>query len=113
MATTTKKNTKTTAPPPPVNDPLQINVDRKRQIRLGFGIFFLLTGIFTFFSIISYCFSWSADQDKFLSSSSLFDFLFRDQAPVANWGGRLGATLSHILVYNGAGIASLTIGIAI
>jgi len=114
MATsTTPTKSKKTAAPPPVNDIAHISVDRQRQVRLGFGIFFLLTGIFTCFSIVSYYFSWSADQDRFFATDGYFHFIFRDQSPVANWGGRLGAALSHILVYNGAGIASLTIGIAI
>jgi S-DNA-T family DNA segregation ATPase FtsK/SpoIIIE len=110
MATSTKNKKK--AAPPPVNDIAHISMDKKRQIRLGFGIFFLLMGIFTTFSIISYYFSWSTDQDNF-APDGLFHFIFKDQTPVANWGGRLGAVLSHVLVYNGAGIASLTIGLVI
>jgi DNA segregation ATPase FtsK/SpoIIIE, S-DNA-T family len=112
----TLKNKKTApakvTPPPPVNGLEPLSVDRKRQLRLGFGIFFMLTGIFTCFSIISYFFSWSTDQDK-VFGSGIFHFLFRDQTPVSNWGGRLGAALSHILVFKGAGVASLAIGIFI
>jgi len=104
-----KKTKKTT--PPEVNKIAPFHVDRKRQVRLGFGIFFLLSGIFTCFAIISYYFTWSADQDKFFTNTSISHFLFHDQTPVANWGGRMGAVLSHILVYQGAGIASLAIGI--
>jgi S-DNA-T family DNA segregation ATPase FtsK/SpoIIIE len=44
----------------------------------------------------------------------MWAFVFdRDSDPVANWGGRFGAALSHILVYKGAGIASMVIGLAI
>ncbi len=108
----TNKNKKTV--PKPVNDdPSPIMVDRKRQLRLGFGIFFILVGVFIFFSIISYCFTWSIDQDNLISKNGLFHFLFRDHTPVENWGGRLGAVLSYVLVCKGAGIASLVIGIAI
>ncbi len=106
----TIKNKKTT--PPPVSDIAPINADRKRQVRLGFGIFFLLLGVFTCFAIVSYFFTWKADQDK-VFNRSLFNFLFHDQSIVTNWGGRLGAALSHILVYKGAGIASLAIGMGI
>ncbi len=118
MATSTK-NKKTPPPPPPPKPPKPEEValaaiERKRQIRLGIGIFLLLTGVFTCFSIISYYFSWTADQDKFLNSTSMWAFVFdRDSDPVANWGGRFGAALSHILVYKGAGIASMVIGLAI
>ncbi len=118
MATSTK-NKKTPPPPPPPKPPKPEEValaaiERKRQIRLGIGIFLLLAGVFTCFSIISYYFSWTADQDKFLNSTSMWGFVFdRDSDPVANWGGRFGAALSHILVYKGAGIASMVIGLAI
>ncbi len=118
MATSTK-NKKAPPPPPPPKPPKPEEValaaiERKRQIRLGIGIFLLLAGVFTCFSIISYYFSWTADQDKFLNSKGMWSFVFdRDSDPVANWGGRFGAALSHILVYNGAGIASLVIGLAI
>ena len=106
------KNKKAT-PTPPTNELTAMMADKKRQIRLGFGIFFLLTGVFICLSIISYYFSWTADQDKFFSSGSIFHFLFKDQTPVSNWGGRAGAAVSHVLVYKGAGIAALTIGMFI
>ena len=115
MANSIKTKKNPPPPPPPETPPgeLPLHIDRKRQVRLGAGIFFLLLGVFTCFSIISYCYSWSADQDKFFSSGSLAHFLFQDHSPVANWGGRLGAALAHILVYNGVGIAALAIGLAI
>lgn len=111
MASTLKN--KKTAPPSQDSDLTALNIDRQRQIRLGFGIFFMLTGIFTCISIISYYFNWTADQDNLISDTPLFQFLFFDHRPVANWGGRMGAAISHILVYKGAGIASLVVGIAI
>ena len=111
MATTTKS--KKTAPPKPVNEVTPVTVDRKRQVRLGFGIFFLLTGLFTCFSIISYCFTWSMDQDNLRSSTSTFHYLFKDHSPVTNWGGHMGAVLSDLLVFRGAGIAALAIGLGI
>ncbi len=113
MATTkTKKATIPEPPPVPAGD-LPLHIDRKRQIRLGAGIFFLLTGVFICVSIISYYYSWNTDQDKFFSNNTLAHFLFQDHTPVANWGGRMGAAIAHLLVYSGAGIASLAIGIGI
>ena len=50
---------------------------------------------------------------EFINKNGIFNFLFHDHTPVANLGGRLGAALSHVLVYKGAGIASLVIGMAI
>ena len=110
MANTTK-NKKTV--PPKVSDASPIAIDKKRQVRLGFGILFLLIGVFIFFSIISYCFTWNIDQDNLITKNGILHFLIHDRTPVVNWGGRLGAALSYLLVYKGAGIASLVIGLAI
>ncbi|MBS1586469.1 MAG: DNA translocase FtsK 4TM domain-containing protein [Bacteroidetes bacterium] len=103
-----KKNTATKAEPEG-----QVNSDKKKQIRLTAGILSLLLGAFICFSIISYYFTWHTDQDKLFNSNSLWQFLLHDKSAVANWGGRLGAVLSHLLVFRGAGIASLAIGLAI
>jgi S-DNA-T family DNA segregation ATPase FtsK/SpoIIIE len=104
-----KKKTKKTSPPK-VAAVAPITVDRNRQIRLGFGILFLLLGVFTCFAIVSYFFSWQVDQDK-VFGAGMGQFIFHDHTPVANWGGRLGAALSHLLVYRGVGIAALAIGL--
>ncbi|MCW3120588.1 MAG: cell division protein FtsK [Flavipsychrobacter sp.] len=114
----TLKNKKAAPPPPEIipsqaSDLVPIVIDKKRQVRLGFGIFFLLTGIFTCLAIVSYCFTWSIDQDKLMNEKGLSYFLFHDHSPVVNMCGRLGATIAHLLVYRGAGIASLAIGIAV
>jgi S-DNA-T family DNA segregation ATPase FtsK/SpoIIIE len=109
----TLKNKKTVAPPPPVSTPTPISIDRKRQVRLGFGIFFMLSGIFLCLSIISYCFTWSTDQDALISDHGLWYFLVHDHTLVTNWCGRLGAAVSHVLVFKGAGIAALVIGMVI
>ncbi len=111
MASTTKNKKKIAEPQSDIATP--ISAERKRQLRLGSGIFFMLTGIFICFSIISYCFTWSTDQDSLIRSSGIWNFLLHDRSPVANWGGRLGAALSHVLVFKGAGIASFVIGLGI
>ena len=87
--------------------------ERKRQIRLTFGLLLLLSGAFVCVSVVSYYFSWNNDQDKLLSGKGIFEFMFRDNSPVANLGGRAGAAISHLLVFKGAGIASLTVGIGL
>jgi DNA segregation ATPase FtsK/SpoIIIE, S-DNA-T family len=110
MATTKKIKKKATQKEPYIA-PGTASVSVKRQVRLAFGIFFLLVGIFICFAIVSYCFTWKDDQDKLLSAQSLKYFLFTDKTPVLNWGGRLGAALSHYFVYMGAGIASIALGI--
>jgi S-DNA-T family DNA segregation ATPase FtsK/SpoIIIE len=110
MAETKKKTKKVTSQK---ETSLTGTTDRKRQTRLGFGLFFLLLGIFTCFSIISYCFTWQADQDKVYDMHGLYTFLFHGRTEVANWGGRMGAALSHILIYRGIGIAAFAIGIGL
>ena len=113
MATSKKNTTKVTPPEPPAGE-LPLHIDRKRQIRLGAGIGALLAGVFLSFSILSYYVndSWKNDQDNFFAGSGFWAFLFHGPA-VTNWGGRLGAVMAHILVFKGAGLASLAIGLAI
>lgn len=83
----------------------------KQQFYLGTGILLMLIGIFISFSIISYCFTWKSDQNALINPGSMGNFLVDHDATVANWGGRLGAALSHMLVFRGAGIASFVIGV--
>ncbi len=115
MANTVKsKKTPAPPPPPPVNPASPLAApDRKHQVRLGVGIFFILAGVFTCLSILSYCFTWTTDQSFLIAKEGAWFFLLHDQSPVANWGGRLGAVISHLLVYKGAGIASMVIGMGI
>ena len=111
-ASKSKKGTNSAPEPQPAAD-LPLHMDRKRQIKLGIGLFLLLSGVFICVSIISYYYSWNTDQDRFFTNTTLSNFLFKDQTPVANWGGRMGAAVAHLLVFSGAGIASITIGIGI
>ena len=84
--------------------------DSKRQFRLGLGTFILLIGAFISFSIVSYFFTWQTDQDQLLASRDEWAFLTDKSSIITNWGGRLGALVSHILVYRSVGILSLAIG---
>ncbi len=85
--------------------------DRTRKVKLAFGITFLLIGVFISFSTISYFFTWQTDQDKLLSSKSAWDFLRNNDSIITNWGGRMGALLSHTLVYRTAGVVGLAVGL--
>lgn len=105
MAKTTKTTQKKAAEQPADNITTP-KIDRIRQIRLGAGLFLMLFGIFLTVSIISYFYNWTVDFDK-ASLSSLAD----SKTTVENWGGRFGNTLAQSLVYKGAGVASLAIGI--
>jgi S-DNA-T family DNA segregation ATPase FtsK/SpoIIIE len=105
-----KKNSKRTTKNDviPTAEESASKIKKSRQIRLGFGIFFLLAGVFVCFSIISYCFTWQADQSI---ASRGWKYALGADETVNNWGGRLGAIVSHSLVFKGAGIASLILGI--
>jgi len=82
-------------------------ITNKRKVILALGLVLLLLGVFFTLSIISYCLSWQQDQNLLISSTGFYDFLFKDNAPVANWCGRLGAGIAHLLVFNGMGISAL------
>lgn len=110
MAKSRKNTTKKKPTGQKKETPKKANPERRKQVRLGFGIFFLLVGVFICFSIISYCFTWQADQDKVLKGGSLSG-LMDSEAMVSNWGGRLGAYISHHLVFGWLGIASFAIGL--
>lgn len=113
MATPAKKITKKKNIPAaaPIDDEAAVGANRRRQLKLAFGLLFLLSGIFICFAICSYFFTWKADQDLLLSSAGPAAFLNDKTAPVANWGGRMGALLSHYLVYRGAGLAGAAAGL--
>src|SRR5690606_9867329 len=84
----------------------------RRRLRLSTGILLLFSGIFTCFAVVSYFFTWQRDQDKLISRNGLTDFLFSDSiGSVQHCGGRMGAALARILVYEGVGVAALAIGI--
>lgn len=87
----------------------QAIIDRRKQWRLGLGIFCLLSGIFITISIISYFFNWTVDYSNV--DGLTFKSLLSGQVTAQNWGGRLGAAVSHALVWKGVGIASLVIGL--
>lgn len=100
-----KTNPKNTPPPPAT--PSSSSIDKTRQWRLAFGFFFLFVGVFITIAIISYFLSWQVDQDKVIGVS-----LFNKEAlRYENWCGKLGAFLSHYLVYGGAGVISILLGV--
>ncbi|HTN47114.1 MAG TPA: DNA translocase FtsK [Flavipsychrobacter sp.] len=99
----TKTKRKSTPPAPPPVPP----TDRKRQWRLAFGMLFLVTGAYITLAIVSYFFTWQADQDKLIGNN----FFGAAKSTFYNWCGELGAILSHTLVYRGAGIISILAGV--
>ena len=74
--------------------------------RLFIGSTLIIISLFLFISIISYFFNGYIDQSN-------VDFFLNDEVESANYFGKLGAYISHYLVYMGFGIASLILPILI
>ena len=68
------------------------------------GFVLVLISILLGLSLISYCFTWQHDQDKVFAAGS--NFLFADNIQVDNMLGRMGAWVSHLLIFRGFGIAA-------
>lgn len=69
------------------------------------GIFFVFVGLFLAASLVSYLFTWKIDQDKLIGQG--WSMLLDPELKMSNLFGRLGALLSHKMIYNGIGISSL------
>lgn len=72
---------------------------------VGLGI--LLLGIFLIVSFFSYLTTWKVDQDKVYNITNLWRFLMDSSIQVLNSAGKLGAFVSHQLIFKGFGLASL------
>ena len=70
------------------------------------GIFLLFLASYLFIACFSYLFTWKEDQDKVWQFQ--FDLIFQD-IEVSNWLGRLGAVVSHFVMYWLFGIPSFFI----
>lgn len=74
------------------------------KFKLSLGIFFLLLSIYLTFAFISYLVHWTADYDK------VFTFEWSDlngEINLENYGGYLGAWISHLFIYKMFGVSSL------
>lgn len=69
-----------------------------------FGLALVLFSVYTAVAIGSYFFTWQTDQDKVKQFS--WSLLFDNSIAVNNALGRLGAFVSHNLIYNSFGIIS-------
>ncbi len=73
-----------------------------------FSIVLIISSSFTLLSLISYLSNWKYDQDQILFFNNLWDY-FSSDTIAQNLGGRLGAVVAHILVYQWIGIYSFLI----
>lgn len=80
-------------------------IDRKK-LSTSLGVISMLLAVYISLACFSYLFTWEEDQNRVLDKG-LFEFLFNgEEEPVANWLGKFGAWISHLLIYRWFGIAS-------
>lgn len=82
------------------------NFIRDERTRNVTGLFLLMLSGILLLSMTSYLFTWKIDQDK-LFHLSWFDIVVQPEIEIENWLGNFGALISHQLINNGFGIASL------
>ncbi len=112
MATTKKKNTPKAKPEEQLKPEQEQDFSMKKVVKDErthkiSGFVLLLTSLLLFLALISYCFTWQQDQDKVFKAGG--DFLFAGNIQVDNMLGRLGAWVSHSLIFGGFGLAAFFI----
>ncbi len=70
------------------------------------GLILFFIAIFLSVAFYSYFFTWKIDQDKVFNEPALWNFLKDETISVSNQAGKLGAFVSHQLIYNGLGLAA-------
>ncbi len=99
--TTSKKKKKSNSPLAKYLD----KIDRKK-VKNTLGVISVLLAFYIFLACFSYLMTWQEDQNRVLNKG-LIEFLFDgNEEPVANWLGKFGAWISHLLIYRWFGIAS-------
>lgn len=90
------------------NSPIAQYLDKidRKKVKNTLGVLSLLFAVYIFLACFSYLMTWQEDQNRVLNKG-LFEFLFDgSEEPVANWLGKFGAWISHLLIYRWFGIAS-------
>lgn len=77
---------------------------KDERFKIILGLVFIVAGLITFLSIISYIFTWKGDQSLKWSPD-----LSTTALEAKNWTGKLGAQVSRIMVNNWFGLASFSI----
>ncbi|MBN1650470.1 MAG: DNA translocase FtsK [Bacteroidales bacterium] len=79
---------------------------KNEKFKLTFGVFLILFSFYLLFSFASYFFYWTVDIDK------IYTFELSDLSgaiPIKNWGGYIGAWLSHLLIFKLFGVSAVLI----
>ena len=86
-----------------------INRIDTKKVKSTTGIILILLSFFFFLSSFSYLLTWQDDQYRVMNKG-FFEFIFDgSEEPVANWLGKFGAWMSHLLIYKWFGVASFGI----
>ncbi len=80
---------------------------KRERFRLLTGLFFIAFALYLSFSMFSYFFTWQNDNVQWI------DIVSPANVQLSNWGGKLGAYLSYILIYKGFGISALAFPVLI
>lgn len=73
------------------------------------GIVLILVSFFMAVACFSYFFTWKEDQSDLLSNDFFSYFFSSENTEVQNWMGRMGAWISHVMLYRWFGLASFFI----
>ncbi len=78
---------------------------RKKKSYHYLSIVLVMISLFTLLSLLSYLGNWKHDYDQVSQFDNLWSY-FTSDSVAQNLGGRLGAAISHVLVFSGLGIYS-------
>ena len=76
-----------------------------KRLKLIGGAALMLFAVYLFVAIVSFFFTWEADQDKVIDG--YWNLITNNSIQVSNWLGKTGAILAHAFMHRGFGIASL------
>lgn len=98
-----------------VNLPSHFQFNNQRLVKI-IGLFLLLLALYFLVAFTSYLFSWQDDQSYVIDANGGWQNLFKTLTElkantsvnpyIQNWGGKLGALLSHQFIYEWFGVAS-------
>jgi DNA segregation ATPase FtsK/SpoIIIE, S-DNA-T family len=74
------------------------------RLKLAIGFFLLIAGVYLFLALLSYLFTWRADESvvKALHDSSMLE----SGQEAENWLGLYGAVISHYIIFRWFGVAA-------
>ncbi len=78
----------------------RVSLLKNERFIVGLGIFFILFSFYLCFAMFSYIFTWQNDNIEWIGIFS------GSSVVVENWGGKLGAYLSHTFMHNWFGLSA-------